>query len=258
MFYKYLSGGIYNQISLSFSHENIFIRHAFQSFMKEARILKLGIDDAGRGPVIGPMILAGCILDEPVETELKKLGVKDSKQLTQKRREFLEKIIKEKAEAYEVLVFYPDEIDSREGNDMNLNDLEAVACAGIINKLNKGNKRLKVIIDCPSVSITKWSDFLKTKITDLSTLEISCEHKADQNHVSVSAASVLAKCVREREMEKLKGKYGYEIGSGYCSDPLTCRFIEKNADKFKDEGIFRKTWATWQVASRNLGQKKLF
>lgn len=226
--------------------------------MKEERILNLGIDDAGRGPVIGPMVLAGCVLDESVEKELKKLGVKDSKQLTQKRREFLEDIIKQKAEAFEILIFDADEIDSREKEDMNLNDLEAVACAKIINKINKGDKKLKVIIDCPSVSINKWNDYLKMRIKELSNLEIHCEHKADQNHVSVSAASVLAKCAREREMDKLKKKYGDEIGSGYCSDPLTCKFLEKNADKFKDEGIFRKTWVTWQDASKKLGQKKLF
>jgi len=59
-------------------------------------MFKLGIDDAGRGPVIGPMILAGCLMDEETEAKLKKLGVKDSKQLTQKRREFLESKIKEK------------------------------------------------------------------------------------------------------------------------------------------------------------------
>jgi ribonuclease HII len=222
------------------------------------KVLNLCIDDAGRGPVIGPMVLAGCLLGEDVEKELKKLGVKDSKQLTQKRREFLEKIIKEKAETFEVLVFYPKEIDSREDDKMNLNDLEAMACAKIINKINKGYSKIKVIIDCPSVSINKWCDYLKTKIKDLSTLEIHCEHKADQNHVSVSAASVLAKCVREREMEKLKEKYGGEIGSGYCSDPSTCRFLEKYADKYKDEGIFRKTWSTWQTAFNKLGQRKLF
>jgi ribonuclease HII len=222
------------------------------------KTLILGIDDAGRGPVIGPMVLAGCVLEGDVEKEFRTSGIKDSKQLTQKRREFLEKLIKEKAKAFEVLVFHSEEIDSREENGMNLNDLEAVACAEIINRLNDGRSKIKVIIDCPSVSINKWRDYLKTKVKNLSNLEISCEHKADQNHICVSAASILAKCVREKEMEKLKEKYGQEIGSGYCSDPLTCKFLEKYADKYKDNGIFRKTWRTWQDAHTKLGQKKPF
>jgi ribonuclease HII len=221
-------------------------------------MLKLGIDDAGRGPVIGPMVLAGCLIDEKTGKELKKLGVKDSKQLTQRRREFFEKIIKEKAETFEIKIIYPDEIDGENGKGTKLNELEAIGCAKIINKINKGYRKIKVIVDCPSVSITKWQDFLKTKISNLSNLEISCEHKADKNHISVSAASVLAKCVREKEMDKLKEKYGSVIGSGYTSDPLTQKFLEKHAQKHKDKGIFRKTWSTWERASTNLRQKKLF
>ena len=61
-------------------------------------------------------------------------------------------------------------------------------------------------------------------------MQIVCEHKADKNHVAVSAASVLAKSAREKEMDKLKEKYGSEIGSGYTSDPTTIDFLEKNAD----------------------------
>ena len=95
------------------------------------------------------------------------------------------------------------------------------------------------------------------KIKNLTNLEISCEHKADKNHISVAAASILAKSVREREMDKLKAKYGEEIGSGYTSDPATIRFLEKNAKKHKDSGIFRQTWATWKKASNNLSQMKL-
>ncbi len=220
-------------------------------------MLILGIDDAGRGPVIGPMVLAGCLVEEETAIEFRKIGVKDSKQLTDKRREFLAEIIRKKAIAFEVVLVNPDEIDGKNSHGINLNDVEAIACAEIINKINKGFKEIKVIIDCPSVSIEKWKNFLKTKIENLSNLEIVCEHKADKNYVEVSAASILAKSAREKEMDILKEKYGKEIGSGYTSDSATCRFLEKYAEKHKDAGIFRQTWETWKKACANLGQKKL-
>ena len=220
-------------------------------------ILTLGIDDAGRGPVIGPMVLAGCLLNEEAEKELKKLGVKDSKQLTQKRREFLSEKIKESAETFEIVVIKPLEIDGQNHDGVKLNEVEAFACAKIINKINKGFNKIKVVIDCPSVNIAKWKDFLKTKIENLSNLEVSCEHKADQNHVSVSAASILAKCIREKEMDLLKEKYGSEIGSGYCHDPLTCKFLENHAHKFKDDGIIRQTWSTWKELCAKREQRTL-
>lgn len=219
-------------------------------------MLELGIDDAGRGPVIGPMILAGCLISEDVGKDFRISGVKDSKELTQKRREFLEDVIKQKAEAFEVVVVHPEEID---GNVQNgkLNELEAVACAKIINKINKGFVKIKVILDCPSTNINTWRDFLMTKIENLSNLEIVCEHKADKNHIAVSAASILAKSERERQMAVLKEKYGHEIGSGYSSDPYTQKFVEKHATKLKDAGVFRKSWDTWKNAVGKSEQKKL-
>jgi len=219
--------------------------------------LTLGIDDAGRGPVIGPMVLAGCLLTEETQRELKKLGVKDSKELTPKRREMLAEKVKEMAETFEVVLATPDEIDGNFNGGSNLNKLEAQKMAEIINKINKGFGKIKVIIDCPSTGISKWADYLKTHIENLSNLEIVCEHKADKNHVSVSAASIIAKSTREKEMDKLKKIYGTEIGSGYPSDPTTIKFLERHADKHLDKGIFRKTWETWKVAFEKLGQKKL-
>src|SRR3989344_7528601 len=127
-------------------------------------MLKLGIDDAGRGPVIGPMILAGCLIDEETESEFKKLGVKDSKQLTEKRREFLAEIIREKAEAFEIEIIRPEEIDGKNREGVKLNEVEAIACAKIINKINKGFDKINVVVDCPSTNITRWKDFVKTKI----------------------------------------------------------------------------------------------
>jgi len=220
-------------------------------------MLVLGIDDAGRGPVIGPMVLAGCLMDSKTEKKLERMGVTDSKKLTQKRREHFEEIIKKECETFEIVLFYPDEIDGSNGDGIKLNELEGIGCAKIINEINKGFGKIKVIIDCPSPVISKWQDFVKTKIKNLSNLEISCEHKADVNHTAVSAASILAKCVREKEMLKLKEIYGEGIGSGYCSDPATKNFLEKNAKKYKDKGIFRKTWITWRNVNKNLCQTKL-
>ena len=191
-------------------------------------VLKLGIDDAGRGPVIGPMILAGCLIDDKTETELRRLGVRDSKQLTPRRREFLAKEIKEKAISFAVVTSTPNEIEKMNEKGVKLNEVEAIKTAKIIDKLNPQKKKIKVVVDCPSVSIVKWTDYLKTKIDVLSNLELSCEHKADRNHVAVSAASILAKSRREEEMNKLRKKYGQEIGSGYPSDPLTIEFLQKN------------------------------
>jgi ribonuclease HII len=220
--------------------------------------LILGIDDAGRGPVIGPMILAGCLIDELTEREFKRIGIKDSKELTPKRREFLAVIIREKAETFEVVFAHPNEIDEKLTKGTNLNHLEAIKTAEIINKINKGYNKIKVIIDCPSVGIIKWVDFLKTKIDNLSNLEIVCEHKADKNHISVSAASILAKSAREKEMDGLRKIYGEEIGSGYTSDPSTIKFLENNVQKHENSGIFRKSWETWRVAVTNISQRKLF
>ena len=220
--------------------------------------LILGIDDAGRGPVIGPMILAGCLITEETEKEFKRLGVKDSKQLTRKRRAYLEALIKEKAEAFSIQITPASEIDGKNHDGINLNDLEAHMSARIINEINKGFQRISVVIDCPSTNRTAWKDHVRMKVDNLSNLEISCEHKADVNHIAVSAASILAKEERERQMAILKEKYGEDMGSGYSSDPRTAKFLEKNVKKLDKHGIFRKSWKTWKEADHDSGQKKLF
>ncbi len=218
--------------------------------------LLLGIDDAGRGPVIGPMVLAGCLIDRKIEDEFKRLRVRDSKQITPRRREFLEKIIKEKAVTFEIEVTHPFEIDHKNHSGINLNDLEAIMAAKIINKINKGFKKIKVIIDCPSPNRIKWGDFVRIKIKNLSNLEIICEHKADKNHIAVSAASILAKQEREREMDIIRQDYE-QVGSGYSHDPKTTAFLEKNIKALNHKGLFRKSWSTWKKATSKSEQKKL-
>jgi ribonuclease HII len=219
-------------------------------------MLKLGIDEAGRGPILGPLVIAGCLIDDKFEKDLKKLGVKDSKQLTRKKRDELEPEIKKLAETFEIIIIPPIEIEDNNTHGIKLNELEAIAAAEIINKINKGFAEIKVIIDCPNPITETWRELVLSKIKDKSNINLICEHKADVNHIVTSAASVLAKCTRDKEMSFLQEKYG-DLGSGYCHDPITIKFIEENLKKYESEGIFRKTWVTWKVAVAKANQKKL-
>ena len=111
-----------------------------------------GVDEAGRGPVIGPMVIVGITIDEAKESKLQWIGVKDSKLLTPKRREILFEKILGIVKGYKIEIISPSQIDAALNDaDMNLNWLEAVKTAGIINKL----KPNKAYIDSPSNNL-RW------------------------------------------------------------------------------------------------------
>lgn len=214
--------------------------------------LILGIDDAGRGPVIGPMILAGCLFRKEDEAELKELGVADSKILFRKKRERMVKVIKKKAIAWATQKATPAEIDTGMGTGLNLNQVEALEAGLIINELTKGISKservhLRIVIDCPSSNPRGWTNQLMEYVDDKN-LNISCEHKADRDHVVVAAASIVAKVKRDDEMEKLKKLIGVDCGSGYPADPKTKDFLKKHINDFKAERIFRESWSTFQSA----------
>ena len=220
-------------------------------------MLILGIDDSGRGPVIGPMVLARCLIDSEIEKEFKKLGVRDSKKLTARKREILAEIIKKKALSYKIAIILPREIDGKTNLGINLNKIEAIKSAEIINKVNKGFDKLKVIVDCPSPNKKKWEAFLKSHVQKKENIQFVIEHKADVNHIACSAASILAKSTREKEISKIKKRIGKDFGSGYTSDPITQKFLEEHSEKHKNDGIFRETWETWKRVRRKKEQKNL-
>ncbi|MFH0831547.1 MAG: ribonuclease HII [archaeon] len=219
--------------------------------------LILGIDDAGRGPVIGPMVLAGAIIDKKDEKKLKLLGVKDSKQVSASKREILIEEIKKTAIDWKVEIITPAEIDGRSGAGLNLNQLEAVKAAAIVNNLNNGKESMDVVVDCPSNNIPKWQEYLLQHINNKKNLVFKIEHKADINHVACSAASIIAKVTRDSEIEKIKKNLGVDFGSGYPSDPVTIKFLHEHGKKYRKEGIFRETWQTWQDAKGKKAQKKI-
>ena len=215
-------------------------------------ILICGIDEAGRGPIIGPMVLCGLLVKEEDEKNLVRLKVKDSKLLTKKTREFLFDKIKDISYKYEIIAIYPDEIDHAVNNNdgLNLNRLEAVKTADIINLL----KPDKAIIDAPSNNIRSYKQYLLNLIKNKK-MEIILEHKADINFPIVSAASILAKVTRDSKIEEIKKKIKVDFGSGYMTDPKTIDFLEKYYEKYPD--LFRKSWLPYQNILNKKFQKKL-
>jgi len=214
--------------------------------------LVCGIDEAGRGPIIGPLVMCGLMVKESDLKELVKLKVKDSKLLTKIKREQMFDKIKDISYKYEIIVIYPDEIDHavRNHDGLNLNKLEAKKTAEIINLL----KPDKTIIDAPSNNINSYKQYL-LKLIKNKNIDLQLEHKADLNYPIVSGASILAKVTRDAEIEKIKKKIKIDLGSGYMADPKTIDFLEKYSEKYSD--IFRKSWLPYQKKMNSKFQSKL-
>ncbi len=215
-------------------------------------ILICGIDEAGRGPVLGPLVMCGLLVKEEDEKELVKLKVRDSKLLTKVKREFLFDKIKDISYKYEIIAIYPDEIDHAVNNHdgLNLNKLEAIKSAEIINLL----KPDKAIVDAPSNNIKSYKQYLFELINNKK-IELILEHKADLNYPIVSAASILAKVTRDNEIEKIKKKIKIDFGSGYMSDSKTVNFLEKYYEKYPE--LFRKSWLPYRDIVNKKFQSKL-
>lgn len=214
-------------------------------------MLTLGIEEAGRGPVVGPMIMCGVLIEQDKEDKLREIGAKDSKLLTPKRREELAKKIKKIIKDYKLVIIQPSEIDKAvSGEDgMNLNWLEAKKSAELINFFNPD----KVILDCPSPNINAYVTFLRKYLKNKD-LEIQAEHKAEKYPV-VAASSILAKVTRDEEVKKIEKITGMSIGSGYVSNPVCQKFLKENFDKFPE--IFRKSWISWKNHDEARKQKKI-
>jgi len=208
----------------------------------------VGVDEAGRGPVIGPLVMCAVMIDSKHKAKLKKIGVKDSKFLTAKKREELFPLII-KAVTYEIEITNPKEIDENvESENSNLNKLELNTTAKMLNKL----KPDQAIVDCPDINLQSYKERLQKKVD----CKLKVEHKAEKYEV-VAAASIIAKVTRDKIIEELKESLEVDFGSGYPSDPYTKKFIKKNWNKRKYSGIIRKSWQTYKTIKKEKSQKSL-
>lgn len=214
-------------------------------------MLIAGIDEAGRGPVLGPMVMSICVIDSNDNAMFKKLGVKDSKQLTKEQRDFLVKEIKKKSVEYYHIKIDANEIDKQREKD-SLNYIETRMAAKLINKLKC--KPEYIYVDCPQISTEKYKDNLYALI-DIDT-KLIVENKADVNYICVGCASIIAKVERDSIIESIEKETGIPLGCGYPHDEITLKAIKK-IEKIKPEFI-RKSWQTYIDLKEKEKQKRLF
>ena len=204
-------------------------------------MLVCGVDDAGRGSVLGPLVIAGIVIKRTKINQLKKQGIRDSKKLTPLARERLYKKIINIVDDYYVTRISPKIIDKSVFNH-SLNHLEAQYMAKVISKLSPS----VAFVDSCDVNPRRFGKEI-SKLTSHS--KIKSYHHADSKFVVVSAASILAKVSRDRAITRLRKKY--TVGSGYPSDPKTKAFIKKSIKRNIPLTFIRKSWKPVQILLKN-------
>ena len=196
----------------------------------------LGIDEAGRGSVLGPLVIAGVLIPEKMEKVLERMGVKDSKKLAPHRRTILSRKLKKMFD-YEIVVISAREIDEMRADGINLNEIEKNAMESILLKI----KPEKAIVDAVDVKAERFQN----NLCDDTGLNVIAEHKADDKYIEVSAASIIAKAERDDQIAQINKEFikSGGIGSGYPSDPKTKDFLTSYTyDEMPD--FVRRSWAT--------------
>ncbi len=196
-------------------------------------MLICGVDDAGRGSLLGPLVIAGVSLKRSKIRKLSSMGIKDSKKLTPAARERLYKKIIEFADDYYVARIHPKTID-RSVRKHQLNSLEAKYMAKVITKLQPNVS----YVDSCDVNPARYGKEIH-KITKKG--KIRSYHHADSRFVIVSAASIIAKVNRDKAIAKLRKNH--DLGSGYPSDKKTINFVSDYiSDKKEIPNFVRQSW----------------
>jgi len=187
---------------------------------------------------LGPLIVAGILIDKKNIVKLEELRVKDSKLIRPKIRERLDSKIKTVVNSYQYSMLSVETIDYSVEKGDKLNSLEIETMARLINRLKPDVAYIDAIGPIEKNFVIRISQHIDPKI------KIIAKHKADSRYLVVSAASILAKVKRDRTINKLRNTYG-DFGSGYPSDLKTRNFLKQWVKKFGEAPIFaRKSWKT--------------
>lgn len=200
-----------------------------------------GVDEAGRGCVIGPLVIAGVLFDDETARGLREIGVKDSKKLSAKKRDNLSEEIKELALGYRYFELSPRTIDKvvfRNVPLRRLNYLETMTMAWVIRELEPDEAH----VDPCDVDSERCIRQIKGVLPF--DLVIRCEPRADAKYPVTGAASILAKVKRDSQIEALREIHG-DFNSGYPSDWKTQNFIRDYFSENNDcPDFIRGSWST--------------
>lgn len=207
--------------------------------------------------MIGPLVIAGVLMDEDRVKELLHIGVKDSKLLTPESRLGLAEEIQRLATKLSYDELSPAEIDEvvfRGRRLQKLNYLEAKSMAKVIADL----KPQAVWVDASDVKPERYARQILDELPPaLKRTVLVSEHKADRKYPIVSAASIIAKVRRDAAISRLWEEYG-NFGSGYITDPVTIKFLREWRKDHQDyPPIVRKSWKTLREIDADLAQKKV-
>lgn len=212
----------------------------------------LGIDEAGRGPVLGPMVYGTCYCPVHRENDLKTLECADSKTLTEKKRETIfDKIGCEKDYiGWKIEIISPNIICNRmlQRQKYSLNQVSQDSAVGLIQKvLDDGVNLTEVYVDTVGMP-EKYQEKLSQIFPQV---KITVAKKADSLYTIVGAASICAKVSRDLAVkgwnltEHFEVKADMSWGSGYPGDPDTKKFLREHIDPvFGFPHLVRFSWST--------------
>ena len=209
---------------------------------------ELGVDEAGRGPAIGPLVVCALAVPTSDIEILTKIGAKDSKSLTRKKRVDLAKKIYSEVEKRDwkvgLITCSAHRID-KERDRTNLNDLEVELFKEAITTTKVEEKYGKIYLDACDINEQRFGNRVRELLgQDWEQWTIESKHKMDLQNVLVGAASILAKVHRDNEIEKIGQLLNLDIGSGYPSDPKTKVAIRELIKGDLPNKYLRWSWAT--------------
>lgn len=209
-------------------------------------MLIAGLDEAGRGPVIGPLVIGCVIFNQKDLNLLDEWGIDDSKKISKKKRNEYARIIKKNCLAWKIIQVSAKEINNLHyANNLSLNQIEEISFAKLLNSFSP--KPDVIYLDACDPIEDRFGQSI-AKLLSFKPKKIISKHRGDSIFKIVGASSIIAKTERDLIIDGYKEIYG-NCGSGYPSDKYTRSFLETY---FKEKGKFPPITRTWWKTAINI------